>query len=56
MKKGGFCHDVIKCLSMKHETHVTERCINTDLKICQYLCLQMNIICRKFHIKTPITF
>ena len=26
------------------------------MKICQYICLQMKIKCRRFHIKTPFTF
>ena len=30
--------------------------INADLKICQYLCLHMKIICRRFHIGKPFKF
>ena len=32
------------------------RYTNADLKICLYLRLHGNIICRKFHIITPFTF
>ena len=32
------------------------RYINADLKICQYLCLHMKILCWRFHIKTPFAF
>ena len=28
---------------------------NVDLKICQYLCFHMKIICWRFHIKIPFT-
>ena len=27
-----------------------------DLKFCQYFCLHIKIVCRRFHIKTPFTF
>ena len=27
--------------------------LNADFKICQYLPLQIKMICRRFHIKTP---
>ena len=30
--------------------------VNADLKICQYLRLHMKIMCRRFHIKTPLLF
>ena len=29
---------------------------NADLKICQYICLHMKIICQRFPIKTPSVF
>ena len=29
--------------------------INADLKICQHLCLHLKTMCRRFHIKTPVT-
>ena len=33
------------------------RYANADLKICQYLCLHMNIICLiTLHVETPFTF
>ena len=35
---------------------VPQRYTNPDLKICQYLRLNMKIICRRFHIKTAFTF
>ena len=30
--------------------------INADLKICQYLCLHMKIMCWRFNIKAPFIF
>ena len=35
---------------------VVWRYTNADLKNCQYLCLDMKIMCWRFHIKTPFTF
>ena len=32
------------------------RYTNADLKICQYLHFQMEILCQRFHIKTPFYF
>ena len=34
----------------------SQRYTNADLKICQYFCLRMKIICRRFHFKTHFTF
>ena len=38
---------------MKFSIKVT---LSVDLKICQYFCLHIKIVCRRFHIKTPFTF
>ena len=40
---------------IKHWSWSLKGTLNADLKICQYICLDMKIICWRFHIKTPFT-
>ena len=42
--------------SSHNPSDLSQRYANADLKILQYLCLHMEIICWRFHIKTPFTF
>ena len=43
-------HKIAKCMN------TTYRYTNVDLKICQHLCLLMEIICWQFHIKLHVRY